>query len=162
MKLAFVPLALLLGAIASPAGAECFTVYDSAHRIVYQSDATPIDLSGPIAPATQARFPSGQLIISVDAGVCTFISPGSPVAVMVGPAPAGTGGGTLSAVNSPAPGASLDGTGFAPGAAVPEGCRRGGNETRRGVPCDDTAVVVAPGVTRAPVAVEAPRVGRAR
>ncbi len=173
MKLAFVPLALLLGAVASPAGAECFTVYDSAHRIVYQSDTTPIDLSGPIAPAMQARFPGGQLVISVDAGICTFISPGSPVSVMAGPALAGSGGGTLSTVNSPAPGMSMEGMGSAPGASVIEGCRRGGYETRRGVPCDDTAVVVGPGATRAPaaavegaarapIAVDAPVVRRAR
>jgi len=173
MKLAFVPLVLLLGLAASPAGAECFTVYDSAHRIVYQSDLAPIDLSGPIAPAVQARFPGGQLIISVDAQVCTFITPGSPVAVLVGPASAGSGGGTVSTVNSPAPGMAMDGMSSAPDASVAEGCRRGGYETRRGVPCDDTAVLVGPGVTRAPavgvagaarapIAAEAPVVRRAR
>jgi hypothetical protein len=172
MKLAVVPLALLLGALASPAGAECFTVYDSAHRIVYQSDTTPIDLSGPIAPAMQARFPGGQLIISGDRD-CTFVNPGSPVAVLAGPAPAGSGGGTVSTVNSPAPGTSMAGMGAAPDASEVEGCRRGGYETRRGVPCDDTAIVVGPGVTRAPVVgvegaarapvgVETPRVRRAR
>jgi hypothetical protein len=172
MKLAVVPLSLLLGAVASPAAAECFTVYDSAHRIVYQSDMTPIDLSGPIGPATQARFPGGQLIISDDRD-CTFVSPESPVAVLVGPAPAGAGGGTMSTVNSPAPAPSTAGMGSAPDASVSEGCRRGGYETRRGVPCDDAGVVAVPGVTRAPaVSVEgaarapgagtAPRVGRAR
>ena len=172
MKLAFVPLALLLGAVASPAGAECFTVYDSAHRIVYQSDTTPIDLSGPIGPAMQARFPGGQLIISEDRD-CTFVSPENPVAVLVGPAPAGSGGGTVSTVNSPAPGPSMAGMGSAPDASVSERCRRGGYETRRGVPCDDTEGVVVPGVTRAPavgvegaarapVAGEVPRVRRAR
>lgn len=172
MKLVVVPLALLLGALTSPAGAECFTVYDSAHRIVYQSDTAPIDLSGPIAPALHARFPGGQLIISGDRD-CMFVSPGSPVSVLVGPAPAGSGGGTVSTVNSPPPGTSMDGMGSAPDASPVEGCRRGGYETRRGVPCDDTAVMTGPGVTRAPavgvegaarapVAVEAPRVRPAR
>ena len=173
MKLAFLPLAVLLGAVASPAGAECFTVYDSTHRIVYQSDTTPIDLSGPIASATRARFPGGQLIISGDTRTCTFITPASPVTVMVGLAPAGSGGGAVSTVNLPAPGTSMDGMGSAPGASVVEGCRRGGYETRRGVPCDDAAVVAGPGVVRAPpagveegvrapVGVERPAVRRAR
>ena len=168
MKLAFVPLAMLLGVAASTAGAECFTVYDSAHRIVYQSDTTPIDLSGPIAPAMQARFPGGQLVISGDRD-CTFVSPGSPVSVLVGPAPVGAGGGTVSTVNSPARDTAMVGMGSAPDASVVEGCRRGGYETRRGVPCDDATVVVGPGVTRAPgvgvegaarapIAREAPRI----
>jgi hypothetical protein len=172
MKLAVVPLALLLGAVASPAAAECFTVYDSAHRIVYQSDTTPIDLSGPIGPATQARFPGGQLIISEDRN-CTFVTSASPVSVLVGPAGVGSGAGTVSTVNSPAPGPSQSGMGSTPDASVSEGCRRGGYETRRGVPCDETVVVTSPGVTRAPavgveaadrapIAGEAPRVRRAR
>jgi hypothetical protein len=148
MKRALVPMAMLFTAVASPAGAECFTVYDSAQRIVYQSDTTPIDLAGPIAPALHKRFPGGQLVIT-GARDCMFVSSASPVSVMVGPAPGGSGGGTVSTVNSPAPGMSMDATGSAPGASVAEGCRRGGYETRRGAPCDDT-VVVSPGVTRAP------------
>lgn len=172
MKLAFVPLAFLLGVAASPAGAECFTVYDSAQRIVYQSDATPIDLSGPIAPALQERFPGGQLVIT-GARDCMFVSSASPVSVLVGPAGVGSGAGTVSTVNSPAPGPSQAGMGSTPEASVSEGCRRGGYETRRGVPCDETVVVTNPGVTRAPavgveaadrapIAGEAPRVRRAR
>jgi hypothetical protein len=168
MKLAFIPLALVLGALASPAAAECFTVFDSANRIIYRSDATPIDLSGRIGPALQALFPGGQLIISDDDRSCTFISPASPVSVMAGiVAP---GGGTVSTVSGPAPGGSM-GVGSPQGTSGAVGCRRGGDETRRGAPCDETVVTdpgvlrapaTAVGAARAPVAVEGPAVRRAR
>lgn len=146
MKPVFFPLALVLGAVALPAAAECFTVYDSANRIIYRSDSSPIDLSGRIGPALQAQFPGGQLIISDDDRSCTFISPASPVSVMAGMA---RGGGTVSTVSAPAPGASMDVVSSDQSASGVVGCRRGGTETRRGVPCDEV-VVTNPGALRAP------------
>ena len=66
---------LLLCAVATPAWGECYTVYDRANRIVYRSELTPVDLSGPIRVGMQKTFPGGQLVISGDVQRCTCIEP---------------------------------------------------------------------------------------
>jgi hypothetical protein len=83
---AITPLVLLLCAVATPARGECYTVYDRASRIVYRSELTPIDLSGPIRAGLQKTFPGGQLVISGDVQRCTRIEPSSPVDPMTGAA----------------------------------------------------------------------------
>ena len=68
----------VLGAVAAPASADCYTVFQRS-VIVYRSEITPIDLEGPIHVALQKRFPGGQLVISGDVKNCTYIDPASPV-----------------------------------------------------------------------------------
>lgn len=136
--------ALALAALAGPAAAECFTVLQK-NLIVYRSELTPIDLSGPIHTALQKRFPGGQLVISDDVRNCTPIDPSSPVNPTTGAAAAAPGSerAGLSVVAGPALPAggagALSDSGQSP--ALDEGCRRGGTVTRRGEPCPETAVV---------------------
>jgi hypothetical protein len=61
-------------AVAAPAFAACYTVYDSANRVVYQSDKAPVDMSLPLHETVPKRFPGGQLVFDVD-GSCPVISP---------------------------------------------------------------------------------------
>jgi hypothetical protein len=75
---------LLLGLLTPPAWAECYTVYDRAHRIVYRDTRTPIDLSGPIGEAMRAWYPGGHLVIGGDPRTCTPIDPRAPVDPMSG------------------------------------------------------------------------------
>jgi hypothetical protein len=86
MKLALVPVSLLLAGAPMLAAAECYTVYDKAGRIIYRDTFIPIDLSKPVTEALRPLFPNGQLIISPDAGTCTPVSPSSPVNPMAGEA----------------------------------------------------------------------------
>ena len=135
-------LVALLGAIAAPASADCYTVFQR-NIIVYRSEISPIDLEGPIHTALQKRFPGGQMVISDDVKMCTYIDPSSPVDPTTGAAASAHSGGTLSAVSAPATARSA-----ATGTASPDatagadvGCRRGGTVTRRGEPCPDAVVV---------------------
>jgi len=145
MKRTLIILAFVPAVLAAPAWAECYTVYQRG-AIVYRSEATPINLSGPIHVALQKRFPGGQLMISIDDKNCTYIEPSSPVDPLTG-GPPGSGGGALSVVPGPLETMTTNpATAGAPvpaaqAAAVDEGCLRGGTVTRRGEPCPDTAVV---------------------
>lgn len=68
----FLLLAPLL-ALAGPALA-CYTVYDPANRILYQSDKPPVDMSLPLHETVPKRFPGGQLVFDASAE-CPVISP---------------------------------------------------------------------------------------
>jgi hypothetical protein len=147
-------LVALLGAVAAPASADCYTVFQR-NVIVYRSEITPIDLEGPIHVALQKRFPGGQLVISGDVKNCTYIGPASPVDPTTGAAVAAPGSerAGLSIVPGPLANAPANAAGAGPvdsaqGPSVDEGCRRGGTVTRRGEPCPETAVggevIVAP------------------
>ena len=147
-------LVALLGAIAAPASADCYTVYQR-NIIVYRSEITPIDLEGPIHVALQRRFPGGQLVISDNVKNCTYIDPKSPVDPSTGAATSAPGSERAGVSVAPGPlanaPASAAGTGMADsaqGGSVDEGCRRGGTVTRRGEPCPGTVsggeVIVAP------------------
>jgi len=135
-------LVALLGAVAAPASADCYTVFQRG-VIVYRSEITPIDLEGPIHVALQKRFPGGQLVISGDVKNCTYIDPASPVDPSTGAAvaPPGSERAGLSVVAGPSM-ASAAGAAApaAQGGSVDEGCRRGGTVTRRGEPCPETVV----------------------
>jgi hypothetical protein len=65
-------LASLLAAAAGPASA-CYTVFDSANRILYQSDKPPVDMSRPLHETLPQRFPGGQLVFDLSAE-CQVIS----------------------------------------------------------------------------------------
>lgn len=77
---------LLLALASSSAWAECYTVYDQRHRIVYRDTRAPIDLSGPITEAMRAWSPGGHLVIGGDPRGCTPIDPRLPVDPMSGAA----------------------------------------------------------------------------
>ena len=65
-------LASLLAAAALPASA-CYTVYDSANRVLYQSDKPPVDMSVPLHETMPQRFPGGQLVFDLSAE-CQVVS----------------------------------------------------------------------------------------
>lgn len=83
-------MALALAALAAPAAAECFTVFQK-NLIVYRSELAPIDLSKPIHVELRKRFPGGQLVISDDVRSCTYIDSRSPVDPMTGAAASAPG-----------------------------------------------------------------------
>lgn len=62
----------LLGA-ASLEALACFTVYDRADRVVYQSQTPPVDMSQPLHETLPARFPGGHMIFNLGAE-CSVIS----------------------------------------------------------------------------------------
>ena len=146
MKRALTVLAFVPAALAAPAWADCYTVFQR-NLIVYRAEMTPIDLEPPIHTMLQKRFPGGQLVISSDTKTCTYIDPSSPVDPATGAAasPPGSERAGLSVVPGPLAGISTNAAGAAPASApqpaVDEGCRRGGTVTRRGEPCPDTVVV---------------------
>ena len=78
----------LLGLAATQALA-CYTVYDGADRVVYQSRTPPVDMSRPLHETLPGRFPGGHLIFDSAAAECPVIS---SVA-------AGAGGRTLSSAS---------------------------------------------------------------
>jgi hypothetical protein len=69
-KFAFVP---VLAFVSLQAFAGCYTVYDSANRIMYQSDKSPVDMSLPLHDTIPARFPGGSLVFDTD-GSCPVVS----------------------------------------------------------------------------------------
>jgi hypothetical protein len=73
VKQAVIVLLLAFGLLPSAASAMCFTVYDRTSWIIYRSTVPPIDLSGSITQAMRTKFPGGQLVISNDMRLCTFI-----------------------------------------------------------------------------------------
>jgi hypothetical protein len=66
-------LASLLGLAGLPAFA-CYTVYDSANRVLYQGDKPPVDMSRPLSEAVHERFPGGSMVFDQSAE-CAVISP---------------------------------------------------------------------------------------
>lgn len=74
MKRILVPLALLAGWLPLHASAVCFTVFEG-DKIVYRDLASPIDLSMPISDTLPRKYPGGQLVISTEDQMCTFITP---------------------------------------------------------------------------------------
>jgi hypothetical protein len=65
--------ASLLG-LAAPAFAACYTVYDQANHIMFQSDRPPVDMSRPLHETVPQRFPGGQMVFDVDSD-CPVVSP---------------------------------------------------------------------------------------
>lgn len=55
----------VLALLAAPAlaSASCYSVFTSQNRLVYQSTATPIDLSRRISDAMRERFPGGYFVM---------------------------------------------------------------------------------------------------
>jgi len=147
MKRALTILALVPAALAAPAWADCYTVFQR-NLIVYRAEMTPIDLEPPIHTQLQKRFPGGQLVISTDVKTCTYIDPSSPVDPATGAAAAPPGsGGTVSVAPGPLQTMTTNPvTAGAPIAAAGPtnevGCNRGGTVTRRGAPCPETTEVV--------------------
>jgi hypothetical protein len=115
-------LVALLGAVAAPASAECYTVFQRG-VIVYRSEITPIDLGGPIHVALQKRFPGGQLVISGDVKNCTYIDPASPVDPTTGAAV-----GSAPAVVSVVPGPLANAPANAAGAGAVDSAQAPGQE----------------------------------
>jgi len=72
-------IALLFGLLPLHAAAACYTVFDKQARIIYRDTATPVDLSGSIVDAVQARFPGAYMVISGEIQTCTPVVPESPV-----------------------------------------------------------------------------------
>ena len=60
LKLAFVVAALGLGSI--NAMAACYTVYDRANSIVYNSQTPPVDMSRQLHQTVPVAFPGGTMI----------------------------------------------------------------------------------------------------
>lgn len=68
---------LLLASLLSLAGAPafaCYTVYDSANRVLYQSDKPPVDMTRPLHETLPQRFPGGQLVFD-ETAECLVVSP---------------------------------------------------------------------------------------
>lgn len=67
--------AILLGlpALAVLPASACYTVYDRSERVVYQSEAPPVDMSRPLHETLPARFPGGHLIFNLS-DECQVIS----------------------------------------------------------------------------------------
>lgn len=51
----------------------CYTVYDEANRLVYQSQTPPVDMSRPLHETLPARFPGGHMIFDA-AAECPVIN----------------------------------------------------------------------------------------
>lgn len=69
------PLLLSFLAIAASLPAQaCYTVYDSASRVVYRSAQPPVDMSRPLHDALAQRFPGGQMVFDT-ASACEAIVP---------------------------------------------------------------------------------------
>jgi hypothetical protein len=61
---------LLVGANAM----ACYTVYDSANRVIYRGTDTPVDMSLPLREAVGQRFPAGSSLVFDLSPNCTPIS----------------------------------------------------------------------------------------
>lgn len=73
MKLNQLVLCSLLGFAATQALA-CYTVYDNADRVVYQSPNPPVDMSRPLHETLPARFPGAAHMIFDASRDCQVIS----------------------------------------------------------------------------------------
>jgi hypothetical protein len=71
---------LVVGAALTPTTAEasCFTVFNRANQLVFQSVLTPVDLSQPIGAVMMRRFPGHHLVWSEDMESCREIGRGVP------------------------------------------------------------------------------------
>ena len=58
---------------AGTATAACFTVFDAADRVVYQSTAPPVDISRPISQAVAAVYPRNYHLLMADDSYCPGI-----------------------------------------------------------------------------------------
>lgn len=65
--------ALTFQAAALAAG-NCYTVYDTSNRAVYQSTEPPIDMSRSISEGMARRFPGHYLVMAPDNGACQEIA----------------------------------------------------------------------------------------
>lgn len=72
MKLSRFLLCSLLG-VATTQALACYTVYDPAGRVVYQSPTPPVDMSRPLHETLPARFPRGHMIFDTNPD-CPVIS----------------------------------------------------------------------------------------
>lgn len=61
MRSPYLVLFAVLAAASFNAGA-CYTVYDRADRVVYQSADPPVDMSQPLHETLPSRFPGGHLV----------------------------------------------------------------------------------------------------
>jgi hypothetical protein len=68
-----------LAALPTGAAANCYSVYDSQNRLVFQSTVTPIDLSGRISETMRQRFPGTYLIMLPDETDCREMRTGAVV-----------------------------------------------------------------------------------
>jgi hypothetical protein len=59
-----------LMALPTVAAANCYSVFDSQNRLIFQSTVTPIDLSGRISETMRQRFPGTYLIMLPDESDC--------------------------------------------------------------------------------------------
>jgi len=59
--------------LASAAFADCYTVYDSANKVILRLTASPIDLSKSLSATTAERFPGHVIVVSSDSASCTEI-----------------------------------------------------------------------------------------
>ena len=69
-------MSFLAVAAALPAHA-CYTVYDSASRVVYRSAQPPVDMSRPLHDTLPQRFPGGHMVFDT-ASTCEAIVPEAP------------------------------------------------------------------------------------
>lgn len=72
---------LALGALPALA---CYTVYDSANRVLYQGEQAPVDMSVPLHLTLPSRFPGGHMVFDTAAG-CPTLAAARPA-----PEPGGT------------------------------------------------------------------------
>jgi hypothetical protein len=68
MRHAYLLLCAVLGAASFNASA-CYTVYDRADRVVYQSDDPPVDMSRPLHETLPSRYPGGHMVFDTS-GEC--------------------------------------------------------------------------------------------
>jgi len=64
-------------AAASFNAAACYTVYDSANRILYQGEEAPVDMSRPLHETLPSRYPGGQLVFDNETD-CASVNLRSP------------------------------------------------------------------------------------
>lgn len=68
---------------AGTASAACFTVFDAADRVVYQSTTPPVDISLPISQALAAVYPRRHHLVMADDSYCPGI--GESAALVAAP-----------------------------------------------------------------------------
>ncbi|HWI83392.1 hypothetical protein [Ramlibacter sp.] len=69
---------LLLAAVAAGASWQalaCYTVYDSANRVIHRSSVAPVDMSRPLHQTVPQRFPGGQLVFDHDTSCQAVVPP---------------------------------------------------------------------------------------
>jgi hypothetical protein len=64
----------------------CYTVYDSANRVIYRGTDTPVDMSMPLKEAVGQRFPAGSSLVFDLSANCSPVSI-AQVARPTGPLP---------------------------------------------------------------------------